>query len=566
MIAHRIFFKNERYQRLFLILVLVLFLVPFIDKAFHIDDPLFIWSAEQILNRPGDYYGFYVNWFNYYAPMFHCMMNPPLTSYFLAGVIGLGGTNEVMLHLAFLVIAIVCALGIFEVAKEFGTDPLLSTLAAVLSPFFLISASSVMSDVLMLTFWVWSIALWMRGLRESRDVLFFFSAVLISMCILTKYLGGLVIAPILIYDLWARKRIDPRILYLSIPLLAVISYEIYNIQLYGISHLNLAASFSTQQKAFHVPNELTSITVTLAFLGGGAIGCVFLIPSLIRKRRLIYSLLIATATGFFLFMFLKDTQKHFPADLFRQFQVILMISAGLTVCLLSMSKALEKKDAKAVMLLAWIAGPFLFAGVANWTVNGRTLLPTVPAVTLLFFNFLKEPGIKHKQLSTCTALLLTAAISAFLLIADYKSANAARHCANYIAEHYKGYPGDVTFQGHWGFQYYMQHRGYIHVDINRFDIKKDDIMIVPSNQNLLPISLSLPDLFTVREVIETDTFRCAGVNTPPAGFYASTYGPAPFLFGPKFSEIYVVYQANKSFHIDCKDLQEWQKKILKIRY
>jgi len=40
-------------------------LAPFLNKAFHIDDPLFIWMAQQIAKHPFDHYGFYVNWVSF---------------------------------------------------------------------------------------------------------------------------------------------------------------------------------------------------------------------------------------------------------------------------------------------------------------------------------------------------------------------------------------------------------------------------------------------------------------------------------------------------------------------
>ncbi len=38
-------------------------LTPFLGKAFHIDDPLFIWAGKQIAQHPGNPYGFTVNWY-----------------------------------------------------------------------------------------------------------------------------------------------------------------------------------------------------------------------------------------------------------------------------------------------------------------------------------------------------------------------------------------------------------------------------------------------------------------------------------------------------------------------
>jgi len=52
-------------------------LVPFLNKAFHIDDPLFLWMAQQVSQRPADPYGFSVNWYVSAKPTFSIMQNPP---------------------------------------------------------------------------------------------------------------------------------------------------------------------------------------------------------------------------------------------------------------------------------------------------------------------------------------------------------------------------------------------------------------------------------------------------------------------------------------------------------
>ena len=38
-------------------------LLPFVHKAFHLDDTLFLFAAEQIARAPMDFYGSDVNWY-----------------------------------------------------------------------------------------------------------------------------------------------------------------------------------------------------------------------------------------------------------------------------------------------------------------------------------------------------------------------------------------------------------------------------------------------------------------------------------------------------------------------
>ena len=44
-------------------------LLPFVTKAFHIDDTLFLWIARHIQTDPLDFYGFRANWYGYAMPM-----------------------------------------------------------------------------------------------------------------------------------------------------------------------------------------------------------------------------------------------------------------------------------------------------------------------------------------------------------------------------------------------------------------------------------------------------------------------------------------------------------------
>ena len=73
-------------------------LLPFSDKAFHIDDPLFVWIAQRVLRHPLDFYGFDVNWFGWTQPMHTIEQNPPLASYYAALAGAVLGFGERAMH------------------------------------------------------------------------------------------------------------------------------------------------------------------------------------------------------------------------------------------------------------------------------------------------------------------------------------------------------------------------------------------------------------------------------------------------------------------------------------
>ena len=159
----------SRHPRVLIGVILVVCLGPFINKAIHTDDVLFVWTGQWIQKHPADFFGFKVNWWVSAIPMWVANYNPPLMSYFLAGVAALFGWSEIVLHLAGLGVAIMAALGIYALAERWCDRPLLATLVAIFTPAFLVSSTTLMCDVLMLGFWVWALVLWDRALTGERQ-------------------------------------------------------------------------------------------------------------------------------------------------------------------------------------------------------------------------------------------------------------------------------------------------------------------------------------------------------------------------------------------------------------
>src|SRR6185369_14098421 len=91
-----------------------------------------------------------------------------------------GGWRETWLHLALIVPAVAAAIGIFNLARRWTTLPGVAIAASLITPAFLVSSLTIMSDVTMLAFWVWAIETWCRGLDSRRVRWLLVSAVLIA--------------------------------------------------------------------------------------------------------------------------------------------------------------------------------------------------------------------------------------------------------------------------------------------------------------------------------------------------------------------------------------------------
>jgi hypothetical protein len=184
----------------------------------------------------------------------------------------------------------------------------------------------------------------------------------------------------------------------------------------------------------------------------------------------------------------------------------------------------------------------VFTALINWTVNGRSILPLVPAVAILVARRLDQFPVRIQAKAICLAA--GAALSLIVVGADGNFASAVRELAtNVSTTHKKQAPTTLWFQGHWGFQYYMERLGGKAVDFNSSDLKAGDIVAVPSdNTNLRRLNAEAADL------IDTITVeRRGGVDTMDsttgAGFYSTAWGPLPFAFGrpaPEFTRVYQI--------------------------
>ncbi|MFP6617360.1 MAG: glycosyltransferase family 39 protein, partial [Candidatus Hydrogenedentota bacterium] len=169
--------------------IIFLLLIPFVNKAYHIDDPFYLWTAQHILEDPFDFYGYDINWTGFNSSAAAENKNPPLVSYYMALVGLLVGWQEWTMHLAFMFPAIGVGLGSYLIATRFTERPLLSIVIAISTPAFVVSSTNVMAEIMMLCFYVWAIHFWMLGIETKKNRYLFVGALCIAASTLAKYFG-----------------------------------------------------------------------------------------------------------------------------------------------------------------------------------------------------------------------------------------------------------------------------------------------------------------------------------------------------------------------------------------
>src|SRR3989304_1029717 len=256
----------------------VLPLLPFLDKAFHIDDPLFLWTAKQILAEPHDFLGFSGNWFDYRSQASVFITNPPGASYYLALIALFTGFSERALHFAFLLPAALSSIGTYVLASRFTKKPLGAALAVAAMPAFLVSSTTLMCDVMMLAFWVWAMAFWTGGVDGNRPAYLAIGALLMAAAALTKYFGGSLVLLLGAYSLLNGKGGLKTLPYLLIPVAVLTGYHFYTEYMYGKSHLLGTTSFAVKMESREEAGFFMKAFVGWVFTGGALISAFLLMP------------------------------------------------------------------------------------------------------------------------------------------------------------------------------------------------------------------------------------------------------------------------------------------------
>ncbi len=542
----------------------LLCLLPFSGKAFHIDDPLFLWSAQHITKHPLDPFGFNVTWLWQAMPMSAVTKNPPLACYYAAAIGSIFGWSERALHLGFLLPAVAMVLGTYRLAQRFTSSPLLAAAATLLTPGVLVSATSVMCDTVMLAFWIWAIVAWMEGMESGKGHLLLVSGVLMSGAALSKYFGICLVPLLFAYSLAKQRKLGVWVWYFAVPIAALGAYQIWTHALYGRAMFSEAVTFAPQRLA-RWRDIVVNPVVCLSFIGGCTLPALLLAPLVWVRKHIFIALLtlgLAIAAAWLVAWphirsgsvgRVVETQGGVLVAEFALF-----VACGASVLVLAAVDVWVHRDADSLLLGLWVLGTFAFTAFLNWTINARSVLPLIPATGILLARRLDWLGIasaRSLQWKVAVAMIVSGAISFWVARADAEWANSARETAGLVAQRSKDECSTVWFEGHWGFQYYMQQAGMRPFDFTASVLQPEDCLVVPNGNYLV----RRPPMTSVasEEVLESRLRQAVILEAPSlgAGFYASfRTGWLPFRIGVPLTERYSLFRVARTLQPE-----DWQK-------
>ena len=546
---------SSSYSYALLVVLTLACLLPFSGRAFHVDDMLFVTAARQISQHPLDPYGFSLIWDTSLERMADVTKNPPLACYYGAAVGRIAGWSERAFHLAFLIPALALVLGTYRLAKHLTRFPLLAALATVLTPGILVSACSVMCDTMMLALWVWAVILWIEGLQPRKASYLTGAGVLIAASALTKYFGAALILLLAAYSFARLRRLGIWVWYLLIPVGALIGYELWTHALYGQGLLSSAGDFAAKQRAFGQASQLSMALIGLSFTGGCTLSVLAFSPLIRWSRRMtvIVAAGSALAASALIFGWVNSGMRvggALGSDAVRAHweligsQLALFIACGLFTLALAITDYWNRRRPDSLLLGLWVVGTFFFASFLNWTVNARSVLPLIPAAAILAvrrLDSMRETWTRSLILQVAGALMVSGALSISVAAGDTRLANLAREAAHSVHLQTSNEFGTLWYEGHWGFQYYMEQLGALPVDKENVQVRPGDFVVVPENNTELA---GLPDDVLVRREtvlrFANPSLATTTGSQVGAGFYSSYWGPLPFTFGPAPPEQYIL--------------------------
>ena len=408
--------------------LLLLITLPFAGRAHHVDDPLYLEAARQVLTAPLDPLSGLSFWHERPATLFDDLYNPPLTAYLMALPLAAGRGGEVPIHLAMILLAAASLGAVSWTGEALGVPARWSILLAA-SPALCASAVSAMADVpfLLLTVLAWGTAA--RGRAGA-------SGVLIALSALTKYVG-LVNVPLSVLALRPPSKRKAALLTAVAGGLFV-AWCVFNLIAYGQLHVSAASRFGLF--AFRRQGELLLSLVAALGVAGlpAAVG-------LIRWTRAVAALsAVAGAAGAALVL----ARGGGPANAVIGF-VAFAAGAALFLAAWRATRAAGRGD---LFLPACFWGYATYTGLLVYFGAARYLLPLLPPLVWLLARHGDGERSRTRWLASIGA---GAVLSVLVLWGDAGYANAWRTAAGRLPR--EGRRFEI---GHWGFQWYAGAVGY----------------------------------------------------------------------------------------------------------
>ncbi len=555
-------------------------LLPFVNKAVHVDDAAYLAVAGWMRFDLWTPYNQYLNWLGEPRRAFETIASPFGHPLLLSLLMPLAGGREWIFHAAYLVFPVIVLEAVLRLARRFlggiaGASPAMITLAVllcILNPAFIVTAGSLMPDLPMLAAYFGGLALVIRGIDEDRPGLAAGGGFAAGLSAIFRYNGLTVIPLILLYG-GSRRRLSTGTLKLTVlaALTAAVPFGLWcaqNIAAYGETHFHAMVRFENTLPA----GEIWWIRYFFAFeyqllgLGMAAPGFAALAGFAVsghRRRTVLYVCGLALAGSVILSLIQEDNAPTAALKALAFGSALLCLLALFShdwkTGLRSMLDGMGSDD---IFLFCWTAGILVF-NLKILSLGVRYLLPLVPPLVFLLWRYFR-PGAPALR----AAVIGTAVLGLGVGTADYLQAGTNRDFAavrlpEIVAGLQAKYAGTIAgsaarplarpavgYMQPWGFQYYMNRAGAVQLSRNTPEPAAPMVMVFPFMPYLqakpppwlfrrgrFEISKTYPGWFPVRTISDDPRTLFYGFNYDTRNFRVSL----PWSFSSRPLEEFVIY-------------------------
>jgi len=527
------------------LLIAALAVLPFLGKAFTIDDPIFLKEAEHVLVDPLHPTAFEYPWNQEPERVSAIVPTGPVGAWILVPAVLAGGSEPVahLITLAFLWLAILATVSL---GLQLGLGRAGATAAGLLlatAPAVLAMAGTAMPDVAAMALGVAGLDRLVAWNRDRRLLAALLAAILLGLAPLARThlllllpLGALLLVDEpLSLDSWRGR---PRSRWLPLAGAAALVWggtvltrdpggtagtiQGAVVSLSGLDNL----PFNTV--VFHVHWVMTT-TLGLAW-------------AILRWRALLsrwWLLVVGTAGAAFLLRLGHGTWEHQS--------MAPLAGLGLAVLADVVVDAWQRRDRLQAVLWLWLLLPL--PAVIYVHFPAKYLLASAPAAALLVARRLKDVGRGAAWSVLGLSAVLGTLLGVAMLRADSNFGDAGREAAATLIAPRVASGEHVWFLGHWGFQWYAERAGGRFFSVSPPYPVPGDIVVSSRESSPQFDILDLHDRSMIVPLARVELGEPGGrimSRKGGAGFYSNTWGYLPWTWSEEPIESYFVWRLVKT--------------------
>jgi hypothetical protein len=496
--------------------------LPFLNKAYTIDDPYFLLEAQQTKREPLRPLNFNLCWFDslHCAPAYALAPGAALMGYFLIPVMALSAAepavHAVQLFLLWIAVIFTASLALRMAATEFEARA--AGILLVVFPPVLAMTDTAMPDVLVMTLGVIGIDRYLAWLADGGVSNAGAAGLALGLAPFGRmHALGLIGVAAVAACLHRGKDGRPRIWLARAALPLCFAVALFA----GLTLLTresgiapgLPPDFNLGRKNIEPNARALLFDFLVCFPVAG-----FWLAHMRRRAMMLIPLSAAIFAAF-----------YFGAGFFGWIAAVWALNAISIVCLLHLLWRGWQARSWPLMLFAWLLVPCLVLPYMH--LPPKLVMIGAPAAAIASMGWLRMEPAQFRRWVFAVAASACAIVSILVLRADQRFAELPRQAAAELVAPAVQRGERVWFAGQWGIYWYALKSGAAVVVPNVSEPAPGDFLLTEQFEK----RNSILDRYPRRHLVDTRIFAWAGGRVMSkrshAGLYSNYWGPLPVSFG-----------------------------------